>query len=111
MKIKVSISRKSVMGLVEGISLTISQHNGGTPSMQQLWASDAESPKLDIYYREAIGDLERKLTDFLVESSAQSDLPGGSAKTIHSISMLQQAGQSVCRGFLTIRSRTTLCTA
>lgn len=74
MKIKVSISRKSVMGLVEGISLTISQHNGGTPSMQQLWASDAESPKLDIYYREAIGDLERKLTDFLVESSAQFDL-------------------------------------
>jgi hypothetical protein len=62
------------MGITEGISVTISQHNGGTPSFDQLWASDAESPKLDIYYREGISDLERRLEKWLQESSAQFDL-------------------------------------
>ena len=62
------------MSIVGGISLSISQHNGGSPSMEQLGASDSESPKLDIYYREAIGDLERKLVNFVVESTAQFDL-------------------------------------
>jgi len=62
------------MGLVEGISITISQHNGGTPSFEQLWASDSESPKLDIYYREAISDLERALSHYVVSSTAMFDL-------------------------------------
>ena len=62
------------MGITEGISVTISQHNGGTPSFEQLWASDSESPKLDIYYREGISDLERRLEKWLQESSAQFDL-------------------------------------
>ena len=62
------------MGITEGISVTIAQHNGGTPSFEQLWASDSESPKLDIYYREGISDLERRLEKWLQESSAQFDL-------------------------------------
>jgi hypothetical protein len=62
------------MGLVEGISITISQHNGGTPSFEQLWASDSESPKLDIYYREAISDLEKALSHYVVTSTAMFDL-------------------------------------
>nr|WP_298672930.1 hypothetical protein [uncultured Prevotella sp.] len=74
MTLSVTISRKSVMGLVEGISVTISQHNGGTPSFEQLWASDSESPKLDIYYREAISDLEKALSHYVVTSTAMFDL-------------------------------------
>lgn len=74
MKVEVRINRKSVMGIVEGISVIIAKHSGGTPTFDQLWASDAESPKLDIYYREAIGDLERYLTEYIGESSAQMDL-------------------------------------
>ncbi|GEM_PF-2988000 len=74
MKVIVQINRKSVMGIVEGISVTISMHNGGTPTFEQLWASDAEGPKLDIYYREAIGDLERHLIEYIKQSSAQFDL-------------------------------------
>ena len=62
------------MGITEGISVTIAQHNGGTPSFEQLWASDAEGPKLDIYYREAISDLERRLEKWLTASSSQFDL-------------------------------------
>lgn len=62
------------MGITEGISVTIAQHNGGTPSFDQLWASDSEGPKLDIYYREGISDLERRLEKWLQESSAQFDL-------------------------------------
>lgn len=62
------------MGITEGISVTIAQHNGGTPSYDQLWASDSEAPKLDIYYREGISDLERRLEKWLEKSSAQFDL-------------------------------------
>lgn len=74
MKIDISISRKGVMGIVEGISVTIAQHNGGTPTFEQLWASDSEGPKLDIYYREGIGDLERQLEKWISKSSGQFDL-------------------------------------
>ena len=74
MNIDISISRKGVMGIVEGISVTIAQHNNGTPTFEQLWASDNESPKLDIYYREGIGDLERRLEKWISNSSAQFDL-------------------------------------
>ena len=58
----ISITRKSVMGIVEGISIIIAQKNDGTPTFEQLWASESEGRKLDIYYREAIGDLERRVT-------------------------------------------------
>lgn len=74
MKVTVTVSRKSVMGITEGISATIAQHNGGTPSFNQLWASASEGPKLDIYYREGIGDLERRIEKWLVSSSGQFDL-------------------------------------
>lgn len=62
------------MGITEGISVTIAQHNGGTPSFDQLWASNSEAQKLDIYYREGISDLERRLEKWLEKSSAQFDL-------------------------------------
>ena len=74
MNVKIAIKRKQVMGIVEGISVIISQHNGGTPSFEQLWASESEGKKLDIYYREAVSDLEKRLTEWLSESSGQFDL-------------------------------------
>lgn len=74
MNISIGISRKSVFGITEGISVTIAQHNGGKPTFDELWASDNEAPKLDIYYREAIGDLERALQRWLVSSTGQFNL-------------------------------------
>ena len=62
------------MGITEGLSVTIAQHNGGNPTFEKLWASDSESAKLDIYYREGIGDLERRLEKWIVETSRQFDL-------------------------------------
>jgi hypothetical protein len=73
-KIIVNISRAYIYHIAEGISVTISQHNGGTPTFEQLWASPDEAKKLDIYYREAINDLERSLTKWIYESSGQFDL-------------------------------------
>ena len=73
-KITVTIQRSNIYHIAEGISVSISQHNGGTPSYEQLWASPDESQKLDIYYREAISDLERQLTLWVEETSAQFNL-------------------------------------
>ena len=58
--ITIKIVKKSVMGVVEGLSATIAQHNPEV-DFQTVWASDAEEAKLDIYYREAITDLENFL--------------------------------------------------
>ena len=74
MEIGVVISRASVMGIVEGISVTISLHNGGSPTFEELWASESEQPKLDIYYREGISTLERNLEHWAVKTSDQFDL-------------------------------------
>ena len=67
----INIIRNSVMNIVEGISIIIAQKNGGTPTFEQLWASEGERRKLDIYYREAIGDLERRVAGWLSSSTAQ----------------------------------------
>lgn len=74
MKVTIEIQRDAVMGVVEGISVIISQKNGGSPSFEQLWASEDERKKLDIYYREAVSDLERRLMEWLSESSSQYTL-------------------------------------
>ncbi len=73
-KVVISIERAKVMHVVEGLSVTISQHNGGVPTFEQLWASESERQKLDIYYREAVGDLERRLMDWLTTTTSQYDL-------------------------------------
>ena len=73
-KITVNITRASIYHIAEGISVTISQHNGGTPTYEQLWASPDEARKLDIYYREAISDLERQLTEWIRSTSSQFSL-------------------------------------
>ena len=72
--VTIEISRAAVYSIAEGISITISQHNGGTPTYEQLWASASESRKLDIYYRSAIGDLERRLMDWVTSVSGQFSL-------------------------------------
>ena len=74
MSVTVSITRANIYAIAEGISVTISQHNGGTPTFEQLWASADEAKKLDIWYREAISDLERRLMRWVLESSGQFDL-------------------------------------
>jgi hypothetical protein len=74
MKRTIDVSKGSVMAIVEGISVTIAQHNNGTPSFEQLWASSGDVPKLDIYYREAINDLELTISKWLISSSSQFDL-------------------------------------
>lgn len=71
--ITIKIVKKSVMGVVEGLSATIAQHNPEV-DFQTVWASDAEEAKLDIYYREAITDLESFLARFSSSTTQQFDL-------------------------------------
>lgn len=71
--ITIKIVKKSVMGVVEGLSATIAQHNPEV-DFQTVWASDGEEPKLDIYYREAITDLENFLARFSSSTTQQFDL-------------------------------------
>ena len=61
------------MGVVEGLSSTIAQHNPEV-DFQTVWASDGEEAKLDIYYREAITDLENFLARFSSSTTQQFDL-------------------------------------
>lgn len=71
--ITIKIVKKSVMGVVEGLSATIAQHNPEV-DFQTIWASDGEEAKLDIYYREAITDLENFLARFSSSTTQQFDL-------------------------------------
>ena len=71
--ITIKIVKKSVMGVVEGLSATIAQHNPEL-DFQTVWASDGEEAKLDIYYREAITDLENFLARFSSSTTQQFDL-------------------------------------
>lgn len=71
--ITINIIKKSVIGLVEGISATIAKHNPEV-DFQTMWASDSEEPVLDIHYREAITDLENFLARFTSETSGLFDL-------------------------------------
>ena len=71
--ITIKIIKKSVMGVVEGLSATIAQHNPEV-DFQTVWASDGEEAKLDIYYREAITDLENFLARFSSSTTQKFDL-------------------------------------
>lgn len=71
--ITIKIVKKSVMGVVEGLSATIAQHNPEV-DFQTVWASDGEEAKLDIYYREAITDLENFLARFSSSTTQKFDL-------------------------------------
>lgn len=71
--ITIKIIKKSVMGVVEGLTATIAQHNPEV-DFQSVWASDAEEAKLDIYYREAITDLENFLARFSSSTTQKFDL-------------------------------------
>ena len=71
--ITIKIIKKSVMGVVEGLSATIAQHNPEV-DFQTVWASDGEEAKLDIYYREAITDLENFLARFSSSTTQIFDL-------------------------------------
>lgn len=71
--ITIKIIKKSVMGVVEGLSATIAQHNPEV-DFQSVWANDAEEAKLDIYYREAITDLENFLARFSSSTTQKFDL-------------------------------------
>lgn len=71
--ITIKIVKKSVMGVVEGLSATIAQHNPEV-DFQTVWASDSEEGKLDIHYREAVNDLENELNKWLAATSTQFDL-------------------------------------
>lgn len=61
------------MGVVEGLSATIAQHNPEV-DFQTVLASDGEEAKLDIYYREAITDLENFLARFSSSTTQKFDL-------------------------------------
>lgn len=71
--ITIKIIKKSVMGVVEGLSSTIAQHNPEV-DFQTVWASDGEEAKLDIYYREAITNLENFLARFSSSTTQKFDL-------------------------------------
>lgn len=61
------------MGVVEGLTATIAQHNPEV-DFQTIWASDSEEGKLDIHYREAVNDLENELNKWLAATCTQFDL-------------------------------------
>lgn len=71
--VTIKILKKSVMGVVEGLSATIAQHNPDV-DFGTIWASDSEEPKLDIYYREAVTDLENELSKWMVSTTSRFDL-------------------------------------
>lgn len=74
MNVTITIDKEKVLGIVEGLSTTIAQHNGGVPSFEQLWASESERRKLDIWWRDAVNDLEDTLKKWVLETSAGYDL-------------------------------------
>lgn len=70
----INVSREKVFHIVEGLSATIAQHNGGVPTMEQLWASESERKKLDIWWRNAVIDLEEAYKRWIVSSTPMFDL-------------------------------------
>ena len=70
MAITLSIVRADIYHIVEGYTVMLSQHNGGTPDFASLWADQGERKKLDVFYREAIADLEQALTRYLRSTTA-----------------------------------------
>ena len=74
MEVQISIIRKKVLHVVEGLTATMSQHNGGAPTFEELWASVSESKKLDIWWRDGILDLEENLMKWASVTSQQYDL-------------------------------------
>lgn len=73
MDIKFNIVRTAVMAKVEGLTVMLSEHNPGIP-FETLWASAGDQGKLDLYYKEAISDLEDSLKRWIKQSSSQFDI-------------------------------------
>ncbi len=73
MNITINITRSDVMKAVELLSATISQH-GSAPSFEQMWASEGDRKKLDVWYRTAINDLEQNLMKWVTATSSLFDL-------------------------------------
>lgn len=85
--VTIKILKKSVMGVVEGLSATIAQHNPDV-DFGTIWASDSEEPKLDIYYREAVTDLENELSKWMVSTTSRFDLQASADDTTLTIRTL-----------------------
>lgn len=86
MNVMITIHREKVLQIVEGLSATIAQHNAGVPSFEQLWASESERRKLDIWWRDAANDLEDNLKKWLTDTTAEYDLaatPGDYTVTLN----------------------------
>ncbi len=73
MMLTLTIERLKVMHVVEGISATIAQHNGGTIPFTLMWASEGERKKLDIWWRESIVLIESELMKWAQMTSGQFD--------------------------------------
>ncbi len=70
MTVDIYISREWVLSTVEGMTAQIAQHNGGTPSFDEMWASAGDRNKLDIWLRDAVTDLEVNLKKRAAETHA-----------------------------------------
>lgn len=70
MNVTIAINRQYVMGVVEGLTASIAQHAGGSPTFEELWASAGDSSKLDVWYRDAIADLESALKKWVTGTTA-----------------------------------------
>lgn len=81
--IDVTISKTRVMQIVEGLSVDIAQKNSGTVPFESLWASQDDIPKLSLYYREAVSDLEKQVMRRLGESHALFTLQDNGDYTLH----------------------------
>ena len=73
MMLTLTIERLKVMHVVEGLSATIAQHNGGTIPFPLMWASEGERKKLDIWWRESIVLIESELMKWAQMTSGQFD--------------------------------------
>ena len=73
-KTTITIEKSKVLHIVEGLSGTISQHNAGVPTFEQLWASPSDSKKLDIWLRDALLDLEESLMKWMQSTHEQYTL-------------------------------------
>jgi hypothetical protein len=85
MNVTITIEREKVLQIVEGLSATIAQHNAGVPTFEQLWASESERRKLDIWWRDAANDLEDNLKKWLTDTTPGYDL--STAATDYSLTL------------------------
>lgn len=71
--VDIEISKTMVLKLVEALSVNIGRKNPGV-DFETLWASEGDEKLLDIYYKEAVTDLENMLKKWILDTSDKIDV-------------------------------------